>query len=33
VLEVLGPLINQAESIFQDDNNTPKNQQTKQDLD
>jgi hypothetical protein len=30
---VLGPLSNQAERIFQDDNITPTNQQTKQELD
>jgi hypothetical protein len=33
VLAVQGPLYNQTEGFFKDDNNTPTNQQTKQDLD
>jgi hypothetical protein len=33
VLEFLGILCNQAERTFQDDNNTPTNQQMKQELD
>jgi hypothetical protein len=33
VLEEYVPFCNQAEGIFKDDNNTPRNQQTKQELD
>jgi hypothetical protein len=33
VLGLQGPLCNEAEGIFKGDNNTPKNQQTKQELD
>jgi hypothetical protein len=33
LLAVQGPLCNQAEGFFKDENNTPRNHQTKQELD